>query len=96
MEVAATAKHTVVVVKTVTRPQKPKGLLEEFGHHQTQKLPAKGILTPVIGQVTRRLSVSSESSTVEPRTTGSDWRAWGRKTAVVEGLVKNRRWRRST
>ena len=44
MEVAATAKTiTVVVVKIPrqARPQKPKGLLEEFAS-MSQKLPARG------------------------------------------------------
>ena len=49
------------------RPQKPKGLLEEFGINVTE-IARKGILT-LSSAVTRRLSVSSKFSTVEPRTT---------------------------
>ena len=71
MEVAATAKTITVVVVKIPRQSTPskakKGLLEEFGINVTE-IARKGILT-LSSAVTRRLSVSSKFSTVEPRTT---------------------------
>ena len=69
MEVAVTAKTiTVAAIKTHVKlaPQKPKGLLEEFGINVTE-IARKGILT-LSSAVMKKLSVSSKFSTVEPRT----------------------------
>ncbi len=52
-----------------------------------QKLPAKGDIGPC--HVTRRLSVIENSQPSNQEQPGSsDWRAWGRKSAVVEGLAQ--------
>ena len=68
------------------RPQKPKGLLEEFGINVTE-IARKGDIDPVIGR-DEEITVSSKFSTANQEQPGSDWRAWGRKTAVVEGLAQ--------